>query len=296
MKQKLISIITLCSALTCVAQVESADTVKVITNAKSIAVLQKNSSTIVKAETKEEGNRTNIYEFVVKERPDTITPQLDDDNWFIDIPFISIESQLDAKEHPHYKRIVTGMRNVYWGWMFNYDGKAGIENCFELGVAEFAGLAWQPWRQGPRLDIGVGLGMRRYLGAKGTIFAKAGDRLITVIPEGVDKVNHARWTVLCFHVPVMITQNFYRNFGMSVGTWVNFNTYGVTGSQWESNGIRYNEQIKGLQQQLITVDPVVSLGFTNSISIYGRWSPMHVMKTVNGPQFKSWSLGALINF
>lgn len=290
------------TAATCAsAQTQPADTVKIVTNADMVTVTQQGGNTKVHIITNDNTGTVNVYEYAASETTTSIPANLDSDKLVMELPFTKIRTRTEAagttsSKPAWHKRIITVVKDIYWGWTFNYDGKAGIENSFEVGVAQLIAIEWQPWQRGPRFNVGAGFGMRRYLAGKGCIFAKEGDRLLSRPVDEDSHLDHSRWDVCTFHIPFRITQNIYKHFGISAGAIVNFNTYGKVSSRWEQDGVRYTETIKGLQQRLLTVDLIGIIGLTEWIGAYVRWSPMNVMRHYYGPEFKSWSIGAIVNF
>ena len=283
------------------AQSEPTKTLKIVNYTDRVTVTQTGSDTKVQIIHNNDSGSFSVYEYAVSETPQATPAKFDSDRLIMELPFTKNrpQSQTDSTSTtlPAWnKRVITGLKNAYWGWTFNYHGKAGIENSFEVGVAEVIAIELQPWRNGPKFDIGAGFGMRRYIAGKDMIFNKVGDKLIAMPVDEDSHLDHSRWDVYTFHVPLMITQNLYKSFGISAGAIVNFNTYGEVSSQWEKDGVRFKETIKGLQQRLLTVDIIGIIGFTGWIGAYVRWSPMNVMQPYYGPNFKSWSIGATVNF
>lgn len=190
----------------------------------------------------------------------------------------------------------TGLKDIYWGWNFNYDEKNGIKNCFEVGVGEVVGLTYAPFAEGPTFNVGLGFGMRRYLVQDGLAFNRFDNCLfIEKVDEGmsIDKSRLDSWT---FHLPVMVTQKIYKHLAVSAGAWLNFNTYVKGETQYYWNDVRYKEQYKGFNQRFFTVDIVAAIGIKNGISFYGRWSPMTLFSSNRGPSFRSASMGVMLNF
>ena len=211
--------------------------------------------------------------------------------WGMEYPFVgTVENK--GEESCCY---LTGIKDIYWGWNFNYGKKGNIKNCFEVGVANVVGIGIAPFKKGPSFNIGLGFGMRRYLARDGYRFDRE-DNILT-IPYGhrldVTKSRLDSWT---FHVPVMITQDIYKKLAVSVGAWLNFNTYVKGETQYFKNDVRYTEYYKGFNQRFFTVDIVAVVGLKNGIGFYGRVSPMSLFNNGYGPKFKSASMGVMLNF
>ena len=283
------------------AQTEPTDTIRVIDNADQILITRTANNTSVKAfiPTNEGATSFKIYEYniTVEEKADTASEETISENIFADFPFLTNRKKQRATEgHFKPKRYVTACRNIYWGWNFAYDGKSGLKNSFEVGVAEFLGIDWKPWRQGPDFRVGLGFGMKRFLAADNLMFGKSGDRLVLLpaVPDACDVKAH--WDVWTFHLPLMVSQSIYKDFGVAFGAIVNFNTYSKAWSQHEINGVRYRETFKGLQQRLITTELIGIIGIREGIGFYAKWNPVPLMRPCFGPEFKSWSMGVSLNF
>ena len=189
------------------------------------------------------------------------------------------------------------IKDIYWGWDFNYGEKGNIKNCFEVGVANVVGVAIKPWKCGPSFNIGLGFGMRRYLAKDGMRFDRLDNNLMILTANGldIDKSRVDSWT---FHLPIMITQNIYKKLAVSAGAWLNFNTYVKGETQYWHSGqdVRYKEYYKGFNHRFFTVDLVAVVGLRNGIGFYGRWSPMSLFNDGRGPEFKTATMGVMLNF
>ncbi len=74
------------------------------------------------------------------------------------------------------------------------------------------------------------------------------------------------------------------------------NTYARAMTEVEMDNCKYKTKYTGLQQRLFTTELTASLGLCDVLGIYASWSPMTLFQSTFGPQLKSWSLGATINF
>lgn len=301
MKQVALLMLGLILAPAVAAQTEASDTIKVIENAQRVMVTRNADKTVVSAIIGNPGDaqfRQYTYEVSVSERADTVQEDLSE-SLISAIPFLAGKKRNGQQSQPRKsKRYVTALRNIYWGWNFAYAGKGAIRNCFEVGVAEVISVAWHPWRNGPDFRVGAGFGMKRFLTAGNTVFGKETDCLtMHEIDPGCGACDvKSRWDVWTFHLPLMISQRIVKGVGVAAGALVNFNTYSKARSQMEIEGVRYTETFKGLQQRLVTVELVGMFGLRGGIGIYAKWSPMPLMRTAYGPEFKTWSLGATLNF
>ena len=250
---------------------------------KLIITTRKNTTTIVADRENEKSNFVYVA---------AVDDEVNGDAWSFDHPICSPFRHRSA----HGCKNFTALKDIYWGWDFNYDHKNGVKNCFEVGVGEVFGLSFAPFKKGPSFDVGIGFGMRRYRAQDGLQYTVRDNNLYLVpVAEGtvVDRSRFDSWT---FHIPVMVTQKLYKDLALSVGAWINFNTYVRGETRYYVDNIRYREQYKGLNQRFCTVDLVGVIGLKNGIGFYGRWSPMSLFKDGRGPEFKTASMGVMLNF
>jgi|GEM_PF-848089 len=292
------------------SSVPAADTIKVIDNATRVLVT-KNGNTTVISTMMDDGtgpNRTE-YRYTVQIKDRTPARKLTEEmesGIFRGLPFLgqrvasdddkATSSTAASRRKWKPKRYVTALRNIYWGWNFAYDGKEGLRNCFEVGVAEVIGIEWKPWRKGPDFSVGLGFGMKRFLGSDGMLFGMDADRLMLVSAPSDVKITKARWDVWAFHIPLMAGWNPYRELRLAAGALVNFNTYSKAWNATEADGMRHSVTFKGLQQRLVTVDFTVLAGLREGVGIYAKWSPVPLMQRCYGPYFRTWTLGVSLNF
>ncbi len=274
------------------------DTVKVIDKADAINIIRTETGTVIEAfigTDKASWNKYR-YEVTVVER-DSSTVETISENSLISLPFnINRKKSKTTSGRWKAKRTITAMRNLYWGRNFAYDGKSGIKNSFEIGIAEVIAVEFQPWRRGPLFRVGLGFGMKRWHTADGLYFGKDGDCL-TIVPAITDASNiKSKFDVWSFHVPLMVSQPIYKSFTFAAGVLLNFNTYSKASTSFETADVRYSETFKGLQQRLLTPEIIGIIGFRDAIGFYAKYNPVPVMRSQFGPSFKSWSMGVSIAF
>lgn len=282
MKRNILIGLTLIFFLSGFAQIQ--EVTKVLENVDNLVITTNKNVTTIVAE--RDGDENNfIYQVAVgtKEAPAT---------WFFDYPFFSHKQSKEKKSVCEF----AVLKDIYWGWDFNYGKKGNVKNCFEVGVGEVVGVTFSPFRKGPSFNVGLGFGMRRLLARNGYQFFSEHNNLM-IVPAGqeieIEKSRTDSWT---FSVPVMISQNIYRHFAISVGAWINFNTYVRGETEYLYDSFKYKETYKNLNQRFCTVDLVGVIGIKNGIGVYGRWCPMSLFDDGRGPEFKTASLGVMINF
>jgi hypothetical protein len=302
MNVKTLIIAVIAFAITGIAKaqtVSSADTIKVIPNASQVLVTRQGNNTKVKALIPQDDGM-KAYQFSVNVEENESVDDTNDDIWENEIPFtLRIKSQSTDCGTSAKRKVATvfSFRNIYWGWNFIYDEKAGLKNSSEFGIGELIGVGYKPWRQGPELSIGAGFGRRRHNSSEGFVFTHEGDNLQVVPIDATANKVKSHVDVWSIHIPILLRQRIYKQFGVGIGGDINLNTYAKAKSSYTAtDGIRYSESYTDLQQRTLTVDVVGFVGWLNAIGMYVRWTPMNEFKQPYGPEYKSWSLGVALNF
>lgn len=256
---------------------------KVIDDVDNLIISTTPTTTTIIAESEESDNNL-VYQIAVK---DAGFGNMD---FILDYPMASLRGK-----NPKSICELTCLKDLYWGWNFNYNNTDNVKNCFEVGVGEVFGLNISPFRNGPSFNVGVGFGMRRYLAADGYRYDVTENNIL-VIPFHNGNVIKSRLDSWTFHVPVMISQKIYKKLAISVGAWLNFNTYARGETQYYIGDVKFKEEYKGLSQRFFTVDAVAVIGIKDGIGVYTRWSPMSLFTDGRGPNLQSASLGVMLNF
>lgn len=285
---------TLCAVFAGKAQTEVPDTITVIENASVISVCTNGNSTTISATTTREDGSQEVYRYTTE--IDNSPEGNPESSLNIDLPFVGCKWCDNETRRNGTNMAVTGLKGIYWGWNFNYNDKSELKNCFEVGVMELIGVRWRKRYNGPEFNIGLGFGMRRYLGGKGTMFGRDGNELIFVTADEGVMVTRARMDIWTFHVPVTYTQPIGKSVRLVVGGLVNFNTYAKAWNRVEDGTLTYSQTLKGFEQRLLTADVVGAICIRNGVGVYARWSPVPAFCSDKGPSVKSWSLGACIGF
>lgn len=285
MQKVFLSLICMLCLVPAGAQNHKSDTVKIIDNVNRLLINQKHNTTTTIIISTDNNQNGYIYEVI-----DRDTSDLRNNDWYIDLPFVKEKNKQSAK------RSVTGVKNIYGGWTFNYRGKGPIRNHFEAGILEVIGVDLKPSKTGPVFNFGVGFGFRQF-NLKGDVrFDKEDNSLAIHDIEGEESIEKSSLRSWTFDVPLLITQKIKNNFAITGGALLNFNTYSTAKSEYRKGGIKYTENYKGLNQNFFTVDIIGMIGFTGGIGFYCRWSPMPLFKCENGPKFRSASIGITLNY
>lgn len=288
---------TASSAMVCAQESLSVDTIKVIENARNITISYSDSVTVLTIDSPVNGGEFDRYTYKVSrisstEKPDRL--QSSDDMMF-KLSFLNKHKSKTHNAKQPTRHCVTGLRYIYWGWNFNYNYKNGLKNSFEFACADLIGVDWLTSKY-TTLGVGAGFGFNRVTTADKSLFCIDNDCLSTVAAlEGAD-VDFARWDTWRIQVPLMFKQRLYKDFAIGLAAIVNFNIYSSATNRYTVGHTRYTDRITGLNQRLLTADAMLTIGFSDAIGVYGKWSPFTAMESVNGPSFRNFSIGVNINF
>ena len=92
-------------------------------------------------------------------------------------------------------------------------------------------------------------------------------------------------------MPLLFRQQIGKHVGISVGAMLNYNVYGRVRNSYEVGDVEYDIKTKGIKYRPFTVDPMVIFDADDFVGLYLRYSPMSVLKSEYGPDFKSISFG-----
>lgn len=167
-----------------------------------------------------------------------------------------------------------------------------MSSSFEFFWDHIVALQWSPRRNGTKLSIGVGLDWKNYRMTGATRFIKEPNQPnlgFGDYPEGTDP-KFSRLKVFAITMPVMFNQSFGKGFSLSAGAVVNFNTHASMKTKYVEGGNDIAIANSNIHQRKVTVDLMGRIGF-KAISYYIKYSPMSVLNTAFGPDFKSLSTG-----
>ncbi len=270
---------------------EAADTVRIIENADMVLISRTADTTQVDVTTnKESGNELFTYNITVNDADD----YEDVDNIDFELPF-GIKKE-KKKKHSKLQTYVFGLGNIYLGHRFNYFDKGNIKNSLEGGVRDIIGMRWSRGSHTPSFSIGLGMGFQKYNAQDGFMFLRIGSQLVIVPVEEGYQVKSTALHVMNFQVPLLFTLPIGRDVKFTAGGIGVFNTYAYARTEISNGASKIKTKYKGLQQRLFTAELMCSLGVCDILGIYASWSPMTLFKSPYGPQLKSWSIGATVNF
>lgn len=173
-----------------------------------------------------------------------------------------------------------------------------VKTGWEIGISQLFG-ADIPFRAGgTSVRLAAGFGWKIVnIGSGMTLVGGQGPLDVCQLPDGAIKAK-AKITNFHFSVPLMIVQPLGGgNMVFSVGGELHLNTYARASASYRSaESITVKHKFRGLEQQFATVDLVAFLGMKGQCGLYGRWSPMKPWRTGFGPDYQTFSFGAMLGF
>lgn len=146
------------------------------------------------------------------------------------------------------------------------------------------------------LTAGLGLDWRNYVTKGDHYFHKDEQERITLMPYDENTSKHrSRIKVFSLQIPVLYGISFghHRNCQFLLGPILNFNTGGNIKTQYTIGSHDYSIKTHKIHQRPVTVDVMGEFKF-KSVGLYVRYSPMDVLKTSTGIDFKSISTGIML--
>lgn len=226
-------------------------------------------------------------------------------NWDFNIPFVNQEKQREKLYRPYADFEFNLLSNLEFGMGLAAarSQAPGMDADFDNAGMEFFLNNLFSWEYRPfnktHLYLGFGVDWKNYKMKGGNRFVKENDKVIIApYPEGAE-INYSRIRVFSLTLDLMLRQNFNRNISIEAGPIVNFNTSASTKTRYtictgnEKEGVR--ERNNRIHQRPVTVDFKAQLNIS-PIGFYFKYSPMNVLDTNYGPEFKSMSAGLAIEF
>jgi hypothetical protein len=161
---------------------------------------------------------------------------------------------------------------------------------------EFGGaitIDWYPFGAKNVWSIGFGVDWRNYRMSKSTFINKDADGVLFMAPYSYEQTDRrTSLNIFSLQIPVLYTHKFAQDgdWGLTLGTFVNFNTsgYGFRKFSYQGEGYEIERHALGLHQ--VTLD--FFLGFDNpAVPVYFKYSPTTPFKSSRGPKMHQLSFG-----
>lgn len=173
--------------------------------------------------------------------------------------------------------------------------KTSMGKSLEWGWTNLGGVEWF---YGPNsVSLGIGVLLRYYEMRNGTYFNKQPDGTITLQPfeEGISD-GRSRIFNPTTQLPLLYRIKFgkQRCCAFSAGPVLNFNWGTSHIKTWcKQNDKEYAVTTHHISQRIVSVDLLGALTW-EQIGIYARYSPMNVMRSSTGLEFKAVSVGVML--
>lgn len=160
------------------------------------------------------------------------------------------------------------------------------------------GMLWLQYDHTPKkklqtYSVGLGLTARNYGIRDDMMFHKDADGqlLLTDFPEK-SAFRSSRITVLSLSVPFFFSQKFGVNshYRLTLGPVVNFNLSGKLHNSYEIGDNEYDITTSHIGQRPVTID-FMGIFRAYGFGLYLKYSPMSVLRSNRGPEFRSLSFG-----
>lgn len=140
-------------------------------------------------------------------------------------------------------------------------------------------------------SAGLGFDWRNYtLRGHKNMFGKVGDYVgVGVAATGMEELSSNIHTT-SLSMPLLVKQKFSKKFALTLGAQLNWNYYARVQNNYEMGDNNYNIYTKKIGERPFTVD-VLGIVEVGDWGIYCKYSPMSVLKTDRGPEFKSLAFG-----
>ena len=142
-------------------------------------------------------------------------------------------------------------------------------------------------------SVGLWFDWRQYGLSTNKMFVKDQYNVVSLenYPEKASS-RSSKINIFSLSVPFMFTQKFGQKSKckLMLGPVVNFNVYGRINNSYEMGDVETSDRIKGLEYRPVTIDLMAAFQY-KGIGAYFKYSPMSVLKTDKGPQFRSLTFG-----
>lgn len=293
------SILTIASiTLTAQAQNEKPDTLAVYDQTDKVTIDVNSRGDRSVTVTKRQGSKTTRHTYTTGSSGNG-SPIIDSPRGW------DIGRLLNSRRQHHDNRprsYTSGMMDIYAGGTIPVGSHGAITGGWEIGIKNIICGVWSAGKKRPSISLGAGLGWRMQTVGHGTRLDLVEGRLL-VLPA-FDHTFNLRNSIRTFHftVPVKVVIPTSDSFALALAAELHLNTYTTASSSYDitdelSHKTHHiKSSFKGLHQSIATVDYTATIGWREALAVYVTFSPMHPWKGGYGPQYKTLSVGGVINF
>lgn len=204
---------------------------------------------------------------------------------------------------------LSGGRPVKWqivtmGLSLGWVTPTNASPHFEPSMGRSVELSWimvmgvQMTYRSFSIATGLGIDARNFVTKGDRFFFKNPDGRITLEPYSEEMTNRrSRINVFSLEVPVLCSLNFgrHRQWGVTAGPVVNFNTSANLKTQYKIGDKSYEITTGKISQRPVTVDMLFAIHYSG-VGIYARYSQMNMLKKSTGMDFGAFSTGISLLF
>ena len=237
----------------------------------------------------EEGNPDYQYSYQ-RDNNDNTNENISENGWDIDIPVVSDMMKTDKKP----SRFSFDVGGLGFGFVDALDAPANMDvkmhSSYEIFIDHLVGIRYRPTRQTASFLVGFGFGWKNFRMTELNRFVKDGNTLgITAYPEGADP-KFSRIKKFSLSIPVMFQQELGKDFSISAGAVVNFNTHASMKTKYILDGEERTYTDDNIHQRKVTVDIMGQINF-KEVGLYVKYCPQDILDKTFGPAFNSISTG-----
>lgn len=175
----------------------------------------------------------------------------------------------------------------------NFNGTRSVGSSWEIfwtiAQLDHYTTSYRNW-----YSVGFGVDWRNYRMDGRNYFMKQSDGTLTEehYPDGYDP-RFSRIKVFSLNVPLLWGHQFNKHFSLALGPVINFNTYAsIKNRYFDEKGEGHRDVYKHIHQKPLTID-VMAVMRVLSFKIYGKYSPMEMLRSTYGENinFQSVSFG-----
>ena len=162
---------------------------------------------------------------------------------------------------------------------------------WEFGIT-FLQYDYTPKKSKTTFSAGLGLSFRNYtLSGHDKMLDKVDNKIVVGDrAANISDLSSSLYT-MGFSMPLLVKQRFGKNFAISLGAQLNWYCYARVNNNFEIGDNEYDINTKDIGHRPITVDFLGIIHVAKGFGFYCKYSPMTVMKTDRGPEFKSFAVG-----
>jgi hypothetical protein len=218
----------------------------------------------------------------------------------IQLPFITPKKKKSYKMEPHWAGFGWGFVNISNAdyQLNNIDGVSLKSEDSREFYFNFSERIIPIYQNTIGLTTGMGFSWKNYHLKSDQFFSEVNG--VTRLLDAPDDIRYkySRLRMVYFNVPLLLEWQpgtGKKNFFMSAGVVGGVNTMASFKARYNEGLTRRYVKEKGLNAAPVTIDYMAQIGF-KSWSVYGKYSPFSIFQSQKGPDIRSVSVGATLNF